>query len=65
MVTGSVKPAEAGITDAHSHVWIAPVPGVSTGGPVLDDRSAIAAELVDYRQAGRGTVIDCQRYRYS
>jgi predicted metal-dependent phosphotriesterase family hydrolase len=59
-VTGSVKPAEAEITDAHSHVWIAPVPGVSTGGPVLDDRSAIAAELVDYRQAGGGTVIDCQ-----
>lgn len=27
---------------------------------MLDDRDAITSELVDYRQAGGGTVIDCQ-----
>jgi predicted metal-dependent phosphotriesterase family hydrolase len=59
-VCGPVRPAEAGITDAHNHVWIAPVAGVSSGVPVLADHANIAAELRDYRAAGGGTVVDSQ-----
>ena len=29
-------------------------------GPVLDDEHAIASELIAYREAGGGTIIDCQ-----
>jgi phosphotriesterase-related protein len=59
-VNGPIEPAEAGITDAHTHVWIAPVLEAGTGNPVLDDRDAILSGLVDYRQAGGCTIIDCQ-----
>ena len=59
-VAGPLDPALAGITDAHNHVWIAKVPGADPAAPVLDDQAAIAAELHDYRQAGGGTIIDCQ-----
>jgi predicted metal-dependent phosphotriesterase family hydrolase len=59
-VTGSIDPAEAGITDAHNHVWIAPVAGATDDAPVLNDQSAITQELIAYRNGGGGTVIDCQ-----
>jgi predicted metal-dependent phosphotriesterase family hydrolase len=59
-VTGALDPAEAGVVDAHNHVWIAPVPGAAPGAPVLDDEPAIAAELRDYRQAGGRAIVDCQ-----
>lgn len=59
-VTGPVDPAEAGIVDAHNHVWIAPVPGAAPGAPTLDDERAIAADLADYRLAGGRTIVDCQ-----
>ena len=59
-VAGPLDPALAGITDAHNHVWIAKVPGADPAAPVLDDQAAIAAELRDYRQAGGGTIVDCQ-----
>lgn len=59
-VTGPIDPAQAGITDAHNHVWIAPVPGAAGSGPVLDREPAITAELTAYREAGGGTLIDCQ-----
>lgn len=59
-VTGPIDPAQAGITDAHNHVWIAPVAGTLSAGPVLDDERAIAGELRAYRAAGGGTIIDCQ-----
>lgn len=59
-VLGAILPGEAGITDAHSHLWIGRVHCASPDGPVLDDVEAIAAELVDYRQAGGRTIIDCQ-----
>ncbi len=51
---------EAGITDAHNHLWIAPVTGAPRGAPVLCDLHAISAELEDYRHAGGGTIVDCQ-----
>jgi predicted metal-dependent phosphotriesterase family hydrolase len=59
-VTGPIDPGQAGITDAHSHLWIAPVDGVSGAVPVLDDEAAMTAELRSYRAAGGGTIIDCQ-----
>lgn len=59
-VTGPVDSAQAGITDAHNHVWIAPVADVASTGPVLDNEQAITSELVAYREAGGGTIIDCQ-----
>lgn len=58
-VTGPLPASDAGITDAHNHVWISPV-DEAAGGPVLNTESAILSELVAYRQAGGGTLIDCQ-----
>ncbi len=59
-VTGPIDPNAAGITDAHNHLWIEPVERAQIGSPVLLDRTSIAAELADYREAGGGTEIDCQ-----
>ena len=59
-VTGWITPRQAGITDAHNHAWIEPVPGAAPGAPTLNDRQAIAQELADYHQAGGGTIVDCQ-----
>ena len=60
-VTGPIDPGEAGITDAHNHLWIAPVEGVTGIVPVLDDENAITSELRLYRAAAAGgTIIDCQ-----
>lgn len=59
-VNGPIAAQEAGITDAHNHVWIAPVVGVEAGLPVLFEQSTITRELREYRQAGGGTLIDCQ-----
>jgi predicted metal-dependent phosphotriesterase family hydrolase len=59
-VTGPIEPGEAGITDAHNHVWIEPVPGAISDGPVLDDQAAISEELNDYHASGGGTILDCQ-----
>lgn len=59
-VSGPLNPPDAGITDAHNHLWISPVQSVPEGAPVLNNQSAIAAELIDYRLAGGGTIVDCQ-----
>jgi phosphotriesterase-related protein len=59
-VTGPIRPAKAGVTDAHNHVWIAPMAGTGPGLPQLFDKPNIMAELSDYREAGGGTLIDCQ-----
>lgn len=59
-VTGWITPGQAGVTDAHNHTWIDPVPGTAPGAPTLNDRQAIAQELADYHQAGGGAIVDCQ-----
>jgi 5-phospho-D-xylono-1,4-lactonase len=59
-VRGWIDPAELGITAAHNHIWIEPVPGVPPGFPRLDDQEAILEELLDYRQAGGSAIVDCQ-----
>lgn len=59
-VLGPVAPAELGITDGHSHVWIEPVAGGAADVPVLNDAAAISQELRAYKAAGGGAVVDCQ-----
>jgi phosphotriesterase-related protein len=59
-VRGWVKPEELGITDAHNHIWIEAVPGVPAGLPRLDNQATILEELIDYRQTGGCSIVDCQ-----
>jgi phosphotriesterase-related protein len=59
-VMGWEDPETLGVTDAHNHLWIAPVPGLAAGVPQLFDRQAILEELLDYRAAGGGAIVDCQ-----
>ena len=59
-VNGPVAAQQLGIVDAHSHVWIEPVPGANLDGLILDDADAITAELIDYQVAGGGAIVDCQ-----
>ena len=59
-VNGPLAPAILGVTDAHQHVWIAPVTGGPTGAPLLCDRDVIAARLTAYHAAGGGGLLDCQ-----
>jgi len=59
-VSGTIDPDEAGIVDAHNHVWIDKVPGVRASSPVLNNFTSISAELSDYKIAGGGSIVDCQ-----
>jgi predicted metal-dependent phosphotriesterase family hydrolase len=59
-VKGPVSYEQLGITDAHNHVWIAPLPGVSEAGPVLNQYDLILKELVEYRSRGGESLLDCQ-----
>ena len=59
-VNGPLASSALGITDAHQHVWIAPVAGGPAGAPLLCDRDVIAAGLRAYRAAGGGGLLDCQ-----
>jgi phosphotriesterase-related protein len=51
---------DLGITDAHNHVWIDPVPGANPSAPVLNQADEIKHELIDYRLSGGTTILDCQ-----
>jgi 5-phospho-D-xylono-1,4-lactonase len=59
-VLGDIPYEELGITDAHNHVWIDPVPGADPASPVLDQFDPIREELELYRAAGGGSLLDCQ-----
>jgi len=59
-VNGPLAASSLGVTDAHQHVWIAPVPGGPADAPVLCDRDVILAGLTAYRAAGGGGLLDCQ-----
>ena len=61
-VLGPVSVDELGFVDAHAHVWIEAIPGISPGSPVLNDRTASLEELARFRKAGGGTIVDCQPY---
>jgi phosphotriesterase-related protein len=59
-VQGLVPYQELGITDAHNHMWIKSVPGADPGSPVLNQFNLICKELVEYREKGGETLLDCQ-----
>lgn len=59
-VLGRVGPEALGVVDAHSHLYIAPVPGGAADAPVLTDVEGVARELAIFRGMGGGAVVDCQ-----
>jgi predicted metal-dependent phosphotriesterase family hydrolase len=59
-VLGPLPYERLGITDAHNHIWIEPVPGADPNGPVLNKFQLILKELVEYREKGGETILDCQ-----
>jgi len=59
-VQGPIPYERLGITDAHNHVWIDPIPGADPGSPVLNQFDLILAELVEFRDRGGGCILDCQ-----
>jgi len=59
-VLGEIPYESLGITDAHNHVWIDPIPGADPAAPVLDQYDKIKEELKLYRSAGGGSLLDCQ-----
>lgn len=59
-VLGPISYDMLGITDAHNHVWIEPIPGAHTESPVLNQFDPILVELTDYHNSGGGSILDCQ-----
>ena len=59
-VLGPVPYEQLGITDAHNHLWIDPVPGADPASPVLNQFDPILKELIEYRARGGGSLLDCQ-----
>ena len=59
-VQGPLSYDQLGITDAHNHLWIEPVPGADPGSPVLNQFDLILKELIEYREKGGETLLDCQ-----
>ncbi len=59
-VLGPMSYTDLGLTDAHNHVWIDPVPGADPSAPVLNQSEEIKHELIDYRLSGGSTILDCQ-----
>ena len=59
-VQGPIPYERLGITDAHNHMWIEPVPGADPSGPVLNQFNIVLKELVEYREKGGETQLDCQ-----
>lgn len=59
-VTGLISHEHLGITDAHNHLWIAPVPGSSPDNPRLDQFDVVLGELIEYARQGGEAILDCQ-----
>ena len=59
-VLGPMSYTDLGLTDAHNHIWIDPVPGADPSAPVLNQAEEIKHELIDYRLSGGSTILDCQ-----
>lgn len=59
-VQGSVPYERLGMTDAHNHLWIEPVSGADPNALVLNQFDLILEELIEYREFGGGTILDCQ-----
>ena len=59
-ILGNIPYESLGITDAHNHVWIDPIPGADPAAPVLNQFEKICDELNSYRSSGGNTLLDCQ-----
>ncbi len=59
-VQGPIEYERLGITDAHNHMWIDPVPGSDPGAPVLNQFDGVLKDLIEYREKGGGAILDCQ-----
>ena len=59
-VQGPIQYEYLGITDAHNHIWIEPVPGADPKAPILNQFDLILKDLVEYREKGGGALLDCQ-----
>ncbi len=59
-VQGPLPYDQLGVTDAHNHAWIDAIPGASEGSPVLNHYDLILRELVEYRENGGASLLDCQ-----
>ena len=59
-VQGPIPYEQLGITDAHNHMWIEPVSGADPGSPVLNRFDPILKELIEYRERGGASILDCQ-----
>jgi phosphotriesterase-related protein len=59
-VQGPLAYEQLGITDAHNHIWIEPVPGADPSSPVLNQFDGILQDLNEYRKKGGVTLLDCQ-----
>lgn len=59
-VLGEIPYTSLGITDAHNHVWIDPIPGADGAAPVLNQYDAIRTELRLYRSGGGASILDFQ-----
>jgi len=60
-VQGLISQIQAGLTDAHNHIWIDPDQSLANA-PYLNDEKKIIAELVSYNLSGGKTILDCQPY---
>ena len=59
-VKGPIQHKQLGITDAHNHMWIEPVPGADPASPVLNKFDPILQELIEFRERGGVALLDCQ-----
>lgn len=59
-VLGEIPYQNMGITDAHNHVWIEPIPEVEPAAPVLNQYNPICEELKLFHAAGGRSLLDCQ-----
>lgn len=60
-VLGDILPSKLGHCQPHEHIIVRPAPATESNPSLLiDDEAKSLCELVDYRQAGGGSIIDCQ-----
>jgi phosphotriesterase-related protein len=57
-VLGDIAPEELGLTLGHEHVFARPPEDVTDPDLRLDDEDKSAAELISFREAGGGAVVD-------
>jgi phosphotriesterase-related protein len=59
-VRDEIEISKVGICDAHNHIWINPVEILNPEDPVLNQLETIKDELVDYKNSGANSIVDCQ-----